>query len=272
MGRHTSTQGSPLLWVGAEPAQAVSLVRDGLDMGVRVLVLQNTDKAREALATGDFLAEVYSESLSFNVVVSLVQWSLRASMDPIRVRALISSEDSSALRLRAMTGGLDLVYRFPLDNRWLLEDLLNVVELRRKRVVKVLLLESDRLLREHLLATLPVGGLRLLTVESPETLIRQLDEYHPDVILLDPDMTAYSPSLLSRALRSNPAWRVIPIVVLTALDDHEERIAAFGAGCDDFIMKPVSAAELRTRLRRHAARADARKGQLRFSSNKQQTT
>lgn len=71
----------------------------------------------------------------------------------------------------------------------------------------------------------------------------------PDLILLDvmmPDMNGYE---VCRVLREDPATRMLPIVLITALDAAEERLKGLEAGADDFISKPFSRPELLARVR-----------------------
>ena len=70
----------------------------------------------------------------------------------------------------------------------------------------------------------------------------------PDLILLDvmmPDMDGFD---VCRALRANPHLAEVPIVMVTALEDQDSRLQGIQAGADDFITKPVNAAELIARV------------------------
>lgn len=71
----------------------------------------------------------------------------------------------------------------------------------------------------------------------------------PDLVLLDvvmPDLDGFE---VCRALRGRPAFTAVPIVMLTALDAADERVRALDAGADDFVGKPIVAAELLARVR-----------------------
>jgi class 3 adenylate cyclase len=71
----------------------------------------------------------------------------------------------------------------------------------------------------------------------------------PDLVLLDvvmPEMSGYE---VCRRIRENPATRMLPVVMVTALDPSEERIKGIEAGADDFLTKPINQAELLARVR-----------------------
>jgi adenylate cyclase len=70
-----------------------------------------------------------------------------------------------------------------------------------------------------------------------------------DIVLLDvmmPDMSGYE---VCRAIRADAATAMLPVVLVTALDDTEERVRGIEAGADDFITKPIRPQELLARVR-----------------------
>jgi putative two-component system response regulator len=70
----------------------------------------------------------------------------------------------------------------------------------------------------------------------------------PDLILLDVMMPGLNGFDVCGALKQDPATRLIPIVLVTALHHSEDRIRSIEAGADDFISKPFNAHELRARV------------------------
>lgn len=71
----------------------------------------------------------------------------------------------------------------------------------------------------------------------------------PDVVLTDvvmPDMDGFT---LCQQIKRNPATRLIPVVLTTALSEREDRIRGIDVGADDFLSKPVDAHELIARVR-----------------------
>jgi DNA-binding NtrC family response regulator/HPt (histidine-containing phosphotransfer) domain-containing protein len=91
---------------------------------------------------------------------------------------------------------------------------------------------------------------RYIAITATETAdLANLIEYaRPDLILLDVDMPTMDGFEVCRSIRAYGRWSDIPIVFLTARSTPEDRIAAFQAGGDDFINKPIVADELRARV------------------------
>ena len=78
--------------------------------------------------------------------------------------------------------------------------------------------------------------------------LRRCREAHPDVVLLDIEMPGLDGLEVCRRLKSDPATRLTPIVLVTGLSDLQDRIKGIEAGADEFLSKPVHPLELRARV------------------------
>lgn len=79
--------------------------------------------------------------------------------------------------------------------------------------------------------------------------LAKVAEFQPDLILLDIMMPRMSGFEVCRKLKSDPATRDVPIVMVTALNELGDIERAVECGTDDFITKPVNRLELLTRVR-----------------------
>jgi adenylate cyclase len=77
-----------------------------------------------------------------------------------------------------------------------------------------------------------------------------------DALVLDLKMPGIGGIETCRRLRATPRHRMTPILVVTALHERQALTAAFGAGCDDFIPKPIEPVVLEARLHSHLQRAE----------------
>jgi len=106
--------------------------------------------------------------------------------------------------------------------------------------------DRDRRLLEALLR--PEGYVTRLAPSGAQALA-SIAEDPPDLIILDVRMPDMGGNEVARALKSDPATRNIPIIMVTAQNDRVARLAALDAGAEDFLAKPVDRAELWLRVR-----------------------
>ncbi len=76
-----------------------------------------------------------------------------------------------------------------------------------------------------------------------------IEQAEPDLVLLDIDMPRMDGLTLCARLKAHPTRRLIPVVLITALQDRATRLRGIEAGADDFITKPFDAKELLVRTR-----------------------
>jgi len=105
--------------------------------------------------------------------------------------------------------------------------------------------ESIRVLFRKLLAT---DGHEVIDVGDGEAALAAVHESHPDVVLLDITMPQLDGLEVCRRLKSDPATRLTPVVLVTGLSDLHDRIKGIEAGADEFLSKPVHPLELRARV------------------------
>lgn len=94
---------------------------------------------------------------------------------------------------------------------------------------------------------IPLGYEVILAHDGEETL-QKVKEISPDVILLDVMMPRMDGFEVARRLKEGEETRIIPIVMVTALREVEDRVKALEMGADDFLSKPVERTELRARV------------------------
>lgn len=120
----------------------------------------------------------------------------------------------------------------------------------------VLVVDDDIRVLRMLQRMLELEGYRVLTASDGEVALNLLlDEETPDLVLLDimmPDMDGYT---VCRHIRE---FSQVPIIMVTAKGNDEEKIQGLNAGADDYVTKPFSASELAARVRAVLRRAKLR--------------
>jgi putative two-component system response regulator len=118
-----------------------------------------------------------------------------------------------------------------------------------RRTGTVLVVDDLSSNAELLQQCLTRDGYEVETAASGEAALEAIARHQPDVILLDVMMPGIDGFELCRRLKGDPATRLIPVVLVTALNEREDKIQGINAGADDFLSKPVNAHELRARVR-----------------------
>lgn len=111
---------------------------------------------------------------------------------------------------------------------------------------KILVVEDDTPVRNLITTTLKTHDYLFVTAASGEEAIMQASTYNPDVVFLDlglPDMDGIE------VIKRIREWSNMPIIVISARSDDEDKIEALDMGADDYLTKPFSVEELLARLR-----------------------
>jgi two-component system KDP operon response regulator KdpE len=119
---------------------------------------------------------------------------------------------------------------------------------------RVVIIEDELPIRRFLRASLAAHGYAVIEAETAQEGIRQATTQQPDLIILDlglPDLDGLA------VIRQVREWSALPIIVLSARGQEDDKVAALDAGADDYLTKPFGMSELLARIRvalRHAAR------------------
>ena len=81
--------------------------------------------------------------------------------------------------------------------------------------------------------------------------LEMVDEKRPDIILLDIMMPGIDGFEVCKRLKADEQTRHLPVIMVTALQEKEDRIRAMEAGADDFITKPIDPDTLLAVISRH---------------------
>jgi type II secretory ATPase GspE/PulE/Tfp pilus assembly ATPase PilB-like protein/CheY-like chemotaxis protein len=112
----------------------------------------------------------------------------------------------------------------------------------------VLLVEDEDQLRRVMKDLLERDGYTVAEARDGVQALDQVDRFAPDVIILDLNLPGLDGYSVLTQLRSRPATRGIPVMVLTAKGDEDNEVRVFELGADDFITKPFRARALSARL------------------------
>jgi len=110
----------------------------------------------------------------------------------------------------------------------------------------ILLVEDEPQLRRYLRVTLTPHGYRLLEAVNAKEGELMAASHHPDLILMDLGLPDQDGLVLTRRLRE---WCTVPIIVVSARGQEQDKIQALDEGADDYLTKPFGSGELLARIR-----------------------
>jgi signal transduction histidine kinase/CheY-like chemotaxis protein len=117
-------------------------------------------------------------------------------------------------------------------------------ELAQLRGARVLLVEDNELNREVALGLLEDGHLSIDIAQNGEVAVRMVDANKYDLVLMDMQMPVMDGISATKAIRSNPQLRTLPIVAMTANVMASDREKCIEAGMNDHVAKPIDPDEL----------------------------
>src|SRR5262245_47634967 len=112
------------------------------------------------------------------------------------------------------------------------------------RGAHILVVDDNPHIRWPLQHPLAEQGHLVRTAEDGLEAMDRVAEEHPDLILLDLDLPGLQGDEVCRRLKTDPATRFIPIVMITAQGDFRNKLAAWEYGADDFLSKPFHLVEV----------------------------
>lgn len=113
---------------------------------------------------------------------------------------------------------------------------------------RILVIDDESIARITIDALLSSENYEMYFAENGEDGINIASEIQPDIILLDVMMPGMNGFETCRKIRSMATLAEVPILLVTALDDRESRMAGLQSGADDFITKPYDIFELQVRI------------------------
>jgi diguanylate cyclase (GGDEF)-like protein len=118
-----------------------------------------------------------------------------------------------------------------------------------ERVTRILIVDDHEDNVDLLRTRLEAWGYVTESAADGDIALRMVEKNPPDLILLDVMMPTIDGTEVARRIKENKSLPFIPIIMQTALDAPEHKVAGLGAGADDYITKPIEFAELGARVK-----------------------
>jgi two-component system, OmpR family, phosphate regulon response regulator PhoB len=121
---------------------------------------------------------------------------------------------------------------------------------------RILIVEDERAIRDMIAFALRRAGMEAIPTEDALAAQHAIGEKLPDLILLDWMLPGMSGLEYARRLKREELTREIPVIMLTARGEEDDRVIGLDTGVDDYVVKPFSTRELIARIKAVLRRAN----------------
>jgi len=166
-----------------------------------------------------------------------------------------STSGELSVRLRAMRAGADAFIGLPAQSGDVMTRIGEMLDAESADPFRVLIVEDDRSQAIFAESILRKAGMSTCAVTDPLAALDQLDEFRPELILMDLYMPNCDGMELTSIIREREAFITTPIVFLSGEHDEEKHFEALNAGGDDFLSKPIRPKHLISAVTNRARRA-----------------
>ncbi len=114
---------------------------------------------------------------------------------------------------------------------------------------RILVVEDEAPIRDMIKFVLEQSEYSVIEAEDYDVALERVKEPYPDIVLLDWMMPGGSGIQLAKKLKQHDHTKDIPIIMLTARGEEEDKVRGLDAGADDYVTKPFSPKELIARIK-----------------------
>ncbi|NJK52567.1 MAG: response regulator [Acaryochloris sp. RU_4_1] len=244
----TLKQGSRLLIVGDDPELTPALSSEAVAWGIQVETACNLCQARTAIAHSR--PDVILLDLGFpdskDKGLQLLA-ELAKARSPIPVMVLTEAEGLSDRREVARLGAQGFLQK-PIPPAQVMQQIVQVLQQSGSPSAKLLIVDDDPQLLDVLRGLLEPWGFKLTLLDNTKQFWEILEQTDPDLLILDVEIPNFNGIDLCQVVRNDPHWSNLPILFLSAHTEAEVVNQVFTVGADDFVNKPIVAAELVVRI------------------------
>jgi len=250
-------QASSLIYVvEADTEAAQELALQLRYYGYEVEVFNHLDKFRTAVQLRpDAIilmdVEFPEDEMGGILIMEQIQKELA---QPARV-IFISTHDAMGYRLGAVRAGGVAYFTKPINSTELIDQLDLITASQIQEPFRVLIVDDSQTILAYHAAILEQAGMLVKTVVEPLKLLGALNDFNPDLILMDLYMPGCNGVELARVIRQIDGFLSTPIVYLSSENDFNTQAEAMSLCGDDFLVKPIGAGHLVSAVTTRATRA-----------------
>jgi DNA-binding response OmpR family regulator/HPt (histidine-containing phosphotransfer) domain-containing protein len=242
-----------LLLIDLNPRLVGSLTEIATNRGYQIIALASIEAAdRYLFSSGDRPpTAILVNFRAARATMGLIQ-NVRIRF-PDRSVLVLSERDKLQDRLAVIRHGGKFIYTKNLNTEQIFSAAIALLP-STVATAKVMVVDDDLDWLRTVPNLLQPWGMKITTLADPQQFWDVLQSVQPDAIVLDIQMPEINGLELCQVLRSDPQWQQLPILFLSVSNDPISQQAAFKAGADDYLCKPIMGGELADRIRHRLAR------------------
>ena len=223
--------------------------------GYTAKIFHNTTDIAEALShtKPDALLVDIHLSEGANAGPEMVEEFLSTTKADLPV-VFISGNDTWQNRLNSVRAGGQVFMSKPLNMDDLIVKLDSILNKNTVTQYRILIVDDTQLLAEHYADVLESAGMQTKIVCDPSELLNSLQQFAPDLVLMDIFMPNCTGIEAASVIRQDTQYLNLPIVYLSAEKDIQQQLNALQVGGDEFLVKPISDIHLQTAVKIRAER------------------
>ena len=250
-----SERGRPVFLVEDDDAMAAQLRTELENFGFSVTALRKPSDLGAELEMSDCAAVVMDvvfegdDKIGTDTIRRLREGG--ALPQPV---IFLSGRTDARARIAAVRAGCDAYLTKPVSMTELVDTLDRLTGQEDKEPFRVLIIDDDPSMAQYSDAVLKGAGMITMTVTDPLDTLEAIDNFAPELVLLDLYMQACSGTELALMIRQNQALAGLPIVFLSNETETDSQLDAMRRGGDDFLTKSMNPDQLVTAVALRATR------------------
>ncbi|NHC36867.1 response regulator [Scytonema millei] len=261
-----------LLVVDSDRQMTQALTTEATTAGMEVVVARDLSEAQLAIASTKPDAVLLDLYFCQNREHGLQFLSTLANAQPPIPTVVLTAPQSFADRVEAARLGARSFLQKPVPPAQAIAAIAQALQTSTTPEAKLMLVDDDPQLLERLQVLLEPWGFRLTLLADPQQFWHYLENFRPDLLILDIEMPQLSGIDLCQVVRNDPQWSELPIIFLSARTDAETIHRVFIIGADDYVNKPVIGPELVARVLNRLERSKIRHQMLQLQKAKLMTS
>jgi len=248
---------TPVYIALANQEMAGRLIRQLEFFGFRASAFANAEELTEACALHK--PETILVDVNFggspNAGITTIERLQERHDTPIPIIFMSDEDGSIETRLQASRCGGEEFFYPAVDPGQLIEKIETYTHGNTVEPYKVLVLDDSRAQAKYMETVLKKAGMTAHIITDPMQIIYALEEFSPEIIILDMYMPGCTGMEIARVIRQQDRFHSVPIIYLSAEEDVSKQLHAMSLGGDDFLTKPIDPKHLIATIHNRGRRA-----------------